>query len=277
MHVVQQSVQRLLLLPLLLLNVMLINLTTCHPQAGHATAASASASSLVSDATESHARHYQHQRSHHERWWPPSLASHQHRHHRQQKRQQQQQQQSQSIDEPIALPLQWSPPSDQSEIELLAMKPPNMSQYLDNTTNEPKHDIWVMLFMCSPASSKHVNECRKWYKKDTDQYGRQGQPCCSRAKLAACISSGLRSPCDRFAEPMVQMIANSTRACDHISYPSFDCFIILNTNLILGLSITTLTITLLCAIIHVCKAICRCCRRSFQFCHKFDRTSISSA
>lgn len=156
------------------------------------------------------------------------------------------------------------------------MKPPNMSLYLDNTTNEPKHDIWVMLYMCSPSSSKHVNECRKQYKRDVEQYGRAGQPCCSRSKLASCLSIGLKPPCDRFADPMVQLIANSSRSCDHISYPSFDCFVILNTNLILGISITILTITILCAIIHACKAMCACCRRSFQVCHKFDRSSVSS-
>ena len=178
-----------------------------------------------------------------------------------------------------SLPLSpQSLPQYREEEEVLPVKPPNMSEYLDNTTNEPKHDIWVMLYMCSPSSSKHVNECRKTYRKDVEQYGRKGQPCCSRSKLASCLSSGLKPPCDRFAEPMVQLIANSTRSCEDSlpSYPSLDCFIILNTNLILGVSITVLAITIFCAIIHVCKSLCRCCRRSFKFCQKFDRTSVSS-
>lgn len=168
-------------------------------------------------------------------------------------------------------------PQVYSPDEVQMIKPPNMSLYLDNATNEPKHDIWVMLYMCSPSSSKQVNECRKRYKSDVDQFLRKGQPCCSRSKLASCISSGLKPPCDRFADPMVQMIANSTRECDHISYPSFDCFIILNTNLILGIAVSSLFITICCAIIQLCKCLCRCCRRTFKICHKFDRSSTSSA
>lgn len=122
-------------------------------------------------------------------------------------------------------------------------------------------DVLAELRHCSAKSSKAVQNCYKTYESDVNQYGRRGEPCCAQAKFVGCLHDSLILPCNKYVDRLVKLyIKEKPKNCEKVVYPSITCFFIVNSNIILVVSIAILVLTLCCGLIHLCKCIARCCR-----------------
>lgn len=132
-------------------------------------------------------------------------------------------------------------------------------------------DVLFELQHCSAKSTKDVNNCYKTYESDVSQFGRRGEPCCSYVKFVKCLNDTLILPCIKYVDPLVKLyIKEKPKHCEEITYPSISCLVIVNTNIIIGVSIFILTVTVCCGLIHVCRCLCRCFKNC---CGKFRRDS----
>lgn len=138
------------------------------------------------------------------------------------------------------------------------------------TYNSTHDDVLAELRHCSAKSSKDVNNCHKTYEEDVSQLGRRGEPCCAYVKFVGCLENSLILPCNKYVERLVKLyIKDKPKHCEEVVYPSFSCLVIVNTNVIIFISVSILTITLLCGLIHVCRCLCRCFKTC---CGKFRDT-----
>lgn len=138
------------------------------------------------------------------------------------------------------------------------------------TYNSSHDDVLAELRHCSSKSSRDVNNCHKTYESDINQFGRRGEPCCGYVKFVRCLENSLILPCNKYVDRLVKLyIKEKPKHCEDVVYPSMSCLVIVNTNVIITVSVVILAVTVLCGLIHVCRCLCRCFKTC---CGKFRET-----